>query len=180
MTPELWTRIEELYLAAVDSDPTERERLLAAADPGVRQEVEAMLAHDRASLPDLAELATGTSPSRSGAPRPSWEPEPGTEIGQYRLEHRIGAGGMGVVFRAYDTKLQRPVAVKFLSEEAAHTEARRRFQREARMASALNHPHILAVYDVGDFERRQYLITEFVDGGTLRNWAQWKQGAGRK
>jgi len=174
VTPEQWIRIEELYLAVVDRNPMERERLLGAADASVRREVEAMLAHNSASLPDLAELATGTAPDPSSASPPSCDPVPGTEIGQYRLEHRIGAGGMGVVFRAYDTKLQRPVAVKFLSEEVADTEARRRFQREARMASALNHPHILAVYDVGDFGGRQYLVTEFVDGGTLRNWAQWK------
>jgi eukaryotic-like serine/threonine-protein kinase len=79
---------------------------------------------------------------------------------------------MGVVFRALDTKLQRPVAIKLLSDDLADAAARRRFQREAQMASSLNHPHILTVYDVGEFEGRQYLVTEFVDGGTLKNWVQ--------
>ena len=79
---------------------------------------------------------------------------------------------MGVVFRAYDTKLHRPVAIKFLSDDLADAAARRRFQREAQMASSLNHPHILTVYDIGEFDGRQYLATEFVDGGTLKNWAQ--------
>ena len=76
---------------------------------------------------------------------------------------------MGVVCRALDTN--RTVAVKFLSDDVADAGARRRFQREAQMASSLNHPHILTVYDAGDFEGRQYLVTEFVDGGTLKSWA---------
>jgi serine/threonine protein kinase len=87
---------------------------------------------------------------------------------------------MGVVYRALDIKLNRPVAIKFLSNELADAEARHRFQREAQMASSLNHPHILTVYDAGDFEGRQYLVTEFVDGGTLKTWAKqekrtWRQ-----
>ena len=79
---------------------------------------------------------------------------------------------MGVVFRAHDTKLQRPVAIKFLSDDVADAAARRRFQREAQMASSLNHPHIVTVYDAGEFLGRQYLVTEFVDGGTLKSWVQ--------
>src|SRR5580698_8840274 len=97
---------------------------------------------------------------------------PGQQLGQYTIEAAIGAGGMGVVFRAHDTKLHRPVAIKFLSADLADEASRRRFQREAQMASSLNHPHILTVYDAGEFEGRQYLVTEFVDGGTLKNWIQ--------
>src|SRR5438046_5083315 len=78
---------------------------------------------------------------------------------------------MGVEYRAVDTKLNRAVAVKFLWDEVSDTAARRRFQREAQMASSLNHPHILTVYDAGELEGRQYLVTEFVDGGTLKDWA---------
>jgi len=96
----------------------------------------------------------------------------GTQIGSYRLESRLGEGGMGTVYRALDTKLNRPVAIKFLSDDLADVAARRRFQREAQMASSLNHPHIVTVYDVGEFEGRQYLVTEFVDSGTLKDWAQ--------
>lgn len=96
---------------------------------------------------------------------------PGTLLGSYRIESRLGKGGMGVVYRALDTKLNRPVAVKFLSEHLADAGARRRFQREAQMASALNHPHVLTVHETGDLGGRQYLVTEFVDGGTLRDWA---------
>src|SRR5207245_3751621 len=104
----------------------------------------------------------------------------GRYVGTYRIEAQLGEGGMGVVYRALDTKLNRPVALKFLSDELADSDARRRFQREAQMASSLNHPHILTVYDAGDFEGRQYLVTEFVDGGTLKDWARaekrpWRQ-----
>src|SRR5450631_3133845 len=97
---------------------------------------------------------------------------PATMIGVYRIEAALGEGGMGTVYRALDTKLNRPVAIKVLSNELADADARRRFQREAQMASSLNHPHILTVYDVGEFEGRQYLVTEFVDGGTLNTWAK--------
>ena len=96
---------------------------------------------------------------------------PGTLIGSYRLESRLGQGGMGTVYRAQDTKLNRPVAIKFLSVDVADEAARRRFQREAQMASSLNHPHILTVYDVGEHDGQQYIVTEFVDGGTLQDWA---------
>ena len=102
------------------------------------------------------------------------------QVGPYRIMDVLGAGGMGVVYRALDTKFNRLVAIKFLSEELADSVARRRFQREAQMASALNHPHILTVHDAGEFEGRQYLVTEFVDGGTLKDWAEaetrtWRQ-----
>jgi eukaryotic-like serine/threonine-protein kinase len=92
------------------------------------------------------------------------------KLGQYEIASVLGEGGMGVVYRAIDTKLNRPVAIKFLSDELADAAARRRFQREAQTASSLNHPHILTVYDAGEFEGRQYLVTEFIDGGTLDDW----------
>src|SRR6516225_9502798 len=79
---------------------------------------------------------------------------------------------MGRVYRAHDTRLDRPVAIKVLSPEVADEAARKRFQQEARMASALDHPHIVTVHDAGEFEEEQYLITEFVDGGTARDWAR--------
>jgi len=96
----------------------------------------------------------------------------GTKIGPYKILGPLGAGGMGEVYRALDTKLNRPVAVKLLSGELADAAARRRFQREAQMASSLNHPHIVTVHDAGEFEDRQYLVTEYVDGGTLKDWAR--------
>src|SRR5678816_3894421 len=92
-------------------------------------------------------------------------------IGPYQIEALLGEGGMGVVYRALDTRLNRQVAIKFLAAGRADAAALRRFQREAQMASSLNHPHILTVHDAGEFEEHQYLVTELVDGGTLRDWA---------
>jgi Tol biopolymer transport system component len=104
----------------------------------------------------------------------------GSKLGHYEINQPIGSGGMGEVYRALDTRLQRAVAVKLLSEDLADASARRRFQREAQMASSLNHPHIVTIHDVGEYNGRQYLVAEFVDGGTLRDWIQgeshsWKQ-----
>ncbi|MEX2271644.1 MAG: protein kinase [Vicinamibacterales bacterium] len=104
----------------------------------------------------------------------------GLRLGVFVVQAPLGAGGMGVVYRALDTNLNRPVAIKFLSDELANPTARRRFQREAQTASSLNHPHIVTVHDAGEFEGRQYLVTELVDGGTLRDWARgakrgWRQ-----
>src|SRR4029453_11252117 len=104
----------------------------------------------------------------------------GARIGTYRLEATLGQGGMGVVFRALDTKLNRPVSVKFLSDTLADAAGRRRFQREAQMASSLNHPHILPVYDAGEVAGRQYLVTEYIDGGTLEGWIGRERRSWRK
>src|SRR5882762_1512964 len=104
----------------------------------------------------------------------------GTLIGPYRVEAPLGEGGMGTVYRATDTKLNRPVAIKLLSDEFADVAARRRFQREAQLASSLNHPHILTVYDAGEYEGRQYLVTEFIDGGTLDHWVREKERTWRE
>ena len=125
------------------------------------------------SIHDPEEWTIAGDPARRTVP-------PGTQIDSYLIEALIGEGGMGTVYRALDTKLNRLVAIKFLSDDLADATARRRFQREAQMASSLNHPHILTVYDAGECDGRQYLVSEFVDGGTLRSWAKaekrtWKQ-----
>jgi Tol biopolymer transport system component/predicted Ser/Thr protein kinase len=87
---------------------------------------------------------------------------------------------MGEVYRARDTRLNRIVAIKFLPTDLGDAVARRRFQQEAQTASSLNHPHIITVHEAGEWEGRQYLVTEFVDGGTLEEWARaekrtWRQ-----
>ena len=97
-------------------------------------------------------------------------PAPGTDVGSYHIEAELGHGGMGVVFRALDSRLGRPVAIKFLSSALADASTRRRFQREAQTASSLSHPHILTVHDVGEFEGEQFLVTELASGGTLADW----------
>jgi eukaryotic-like serine/threonine-protein kinase len=101
-------------------------------------------------------------------------------LGPYQLVAPLGRGGMGEVYRAIDTKFNRPVAIKFLSDALADAASRRRFQREAQTASSLNHPHILTVHDVGEFDGRQYLVTELVDGWTLDEWARAESRTGRQ
>ena len=164
MNPTRLRQIEDLYNATLSCSPEDRFRLLARADSDVRREVELLLTQDGALIDRAASerLAETKGPTLAAGQR--W--------GRYEIESRLGAGGMGVVFRAQDTRLRRPVAIKFLSDDVADVAARRRFQREAETASSLNHPHIVAVYDAGEFEGRQYLVTEFVDGGTLKNWAR--------
>lgn len=95
------------------------------------------------------------------------------EVGIYRIESPIGAGGIGVVFRANDTRLRRQVAIKSLFDDLADAAARRRFNRDVcrrHRRSTIRTSSLF--YDVGEFERRQYLVTEFVDVGALRSWAQ--------
>src|SRR5262245_8658356 len=99
----------------------------------------------------------------------------GRNISHYQIIEKLGEGGMGVVYRAMDRNLRRNVAIKFLSNEVADEEQRLRFQKEAQAASSLNHPHILTVFETGSDDGRQYLVTEFIDGATLREWARKTQ-----
>jgi serine/threonine protein kinase len=97
------------------------------------------------------------------------KPIPVKSIAHYRIVEPIGAGGMGAVYKAYDSKLQRVVALKLLpAEYVSQDDRRRRFFQEARAASALNHPHILTIYEVGEDEGRPYIAMEYVEGETLR------------
>src|SRR6476620_12764747 len=90
-------------------------------------------------------------------------------IAHYRILEPIGAGGMGAVYKAYDKKLQRVVALKVLPNEyVSQQDRRRRFFQEARAASALNHPHILTIYEVGEEDGKPYIAMEYVEGETLR------------
>ena len=104
----------------------------------------------------------------------------GTQIGPYEVIALLGSGGMGDVYRARDTRLNRQVAIKLLAKDMGDPLAISRFQREALTASSLNHPHILTVFESGEVDGEQYLVTELVDGGTLKEWAlqdtrTWKQ-----
>jgi serine/threonine protein kinase len=100
--------------------------------------------------------------------------QPGDRLSMYRIVEHLGEGGMGEVYKAQDEKLNRFVAIKILAGDLADAAARHRFQREAQTASSLNHPHILTVHDAAEIDGRQYLVTEFVDGGTLRTWLREK------
>src|SRR6184192_4832503 len=93
----------------------------------------------------------------------------GTMLGPYRIVDAIGAGGMGEVYRAHDTRLGRDVAVKVLSRSLTHDpDSLRRFEQEARAAGMLNHPNILAIYDLGTHDSSPYVVSELLEGETLR------------
>ncbi|MEP6789549.1 MAG: serine/threonine-protein kinase, partial [Acidobacteriota bacterium] len=97
------------------------------------------------------------------------ELEPGTKLSHYRIVSKIGAGGMGEVYLAEDTRLDRKVAIKFLAEKFSQDHDKlARFKQEAKAASALNHPNILTVYEIGEVDGKNYIATEWIDGKTLR------------
>ncbi|CAF4013725.1 unnamed protein product, partial [Rotaria sp. Silwood1] len=93
----------------------------------------------------------------------------GTKFGRYEIRKKIGSGGMGEVYLAQDIELDRPVALKVLPEEFCKDATRvQRFKQEARAASALNHPNIITIYEIGEVEGRIFIATEYIDGETLR------------
>ena len=156
MTPERFQQIEKLYHAARESSVEERTALLAAADPEVRREVESLLAQkgdgeflEQPAMQNAAQLLDDPTVSMLST---------GTCLGRYRVEGKIGEGGMGDVYRAVDTRLGRAVAIKTAREHFSD-----RFEREARAISSLNHPNICTLYDVGP----NYLVMELVEGETL-------------
>jgi len=152
---ERWQQIEALYQQARDA--SNRERVLAAADPELRREVEALLAQEQPSSESQATTATMTIGGETIA-----------QLGPYKIEAPLGKGGMGEVFRAYDTRLHRTVAIKVLPrDKMADSERKRRFLQEARAASALSHPNIVTIYDVASDHGVDYLVMECVPGKSL-------------
>jgi pimeloyl-ACP methyl ester carboxylesterase len=162
-----WLRVKAVFEQALASDETERAAFLAAAcgsDALLRQRVDALLASHAAS-PSFLETGAGSVLERRRAD----EDLSGQPLGTYRLESRIGAGAMGEVYAAHDEKLDRRVAVKLLAKNLAGDGDRlRRFRQEAQAASSLNHPNIVVVHDVGEWEGRPFIVTELVEGLTLR------------
>src|SRR4051812_18228033 len=148
MESERWNDIERLYHAALEREPGSRTAFLTEVcpDADVRREIESLLRFDGAA---------------SMLERPAWEKHlrPGERLGPYEILKRIGMGGMGEVWKARDTRLDRTVAIK-----APAARFSQRFEREARAVAALNHPHICTLHDVGP----DYLVMEYVDGAPLR------------
>src|SRR5262249_4561197 len=138
-----------------------------AGDPNLRSEVESLIpSHDQAGNSIEALAAEAATEMLAGDQASSMI---GKRIGHYTVLGHIGRGGMGDVFLAQDTRLGRKVALKLLRSEFTRDEDRlRRFQQEARAASALNHPNILTIHDVGQADSLHFIATEYVEGETLR------------
>jgi serine/threonine protein kinase/tetratricopeptide (TPR) repeat protein len=164
MLPERWKQIEVLYYAALEISGQRREQLLASADPEIRVQVEKLLAQESSgAILDLPAWEGGLNATGTMI-------EPGVQFGPYRLEAKLGEGGMGQVFLAEDTRLKRKVALKLLiAHQAADAELKMRFLQEARAVSALKHPNIVILYDISKHGASDFLVMEFVAGKTLRD-----------
>ena len=171
MPPERWERIEHLYHATLEREPDRRAPFLAetcAGDEALRWEVESLVAaHDRAGA--LIEAPPIEVAAQLMAER-RVRSLVGGELGPYRLVALLGAGGMGEIYRAQDTRLDREVAVKVLPAHLAQdAEALARFKREAKAVAALSHPNILAIHDLGTERGVQFAVMELLEGETLRS-----------
>jgi serine/threonine protein kinase len=165
-----WQQLEALFHDAVELDPHERAAFLderCDGDPELRSEVESLLhSSDRTSgflnkpiLDVVKEIANGPPPTIV----------PGAQLGRYRIISKLGAGGMGQVYVAEDSRLKRRVALKVLAPDLTRDQrALRRFEHEAQAASALNHPNILTIFEFGEINGLHFIASELVEGQTLR------------
>ncbi len=161
-------RLKEVFAGARALPASDRQAYLSAACAGneaLRQEVESLLASDERAKSFLESPAVVRG---DGTPHPAQLTIEGRQLGVYQVQGLLGAGGMGEVYRARDTKLQRDVAVKFLPHAfTSDPERLSRFEGEARMLAALNHPNIGAIYGFEEADGLRFLILELVDGQTL-------------
>ncbi|MEM1043215.1 MAG: protein kinase [Bacteroidota bacterium] len=175
-TPEdRWERVSTLFADALDRPAAERTAWLDAAcdDPAVRAEVKDLLAAQPEAESGFEALGAAAGQALAafdtlgvGPPRTP-PPGPGETVGHYRIEAALGAGGMGSVWRAFDRRLERPVALKFLHADLDDA-ARARLLREARAAAALDHPHVCTVHGVEEVDGRTFLVMACYEGETLR------------
>src|SRR5437588_8616090 len=170
MKPERLQQIEDLYHSALDRDSAERMAFVddsCNGDAELRHEVESLLAsHEQAE--DFIETPVHEVAARLIADNQK-RSMMGRVIGHYEIIELLGAGGMGEVYLARDKTLGRQVALKLLPDYFTRDEARvRRFQREARTASGLNHPNILTIYEISQIGGQHFIATALIDGETLR------------
>jgi Tol biopolymer transport system component len=167
MDAERWQRVAHLYESVLGRQPGDRAAFLAeqsAGDEDLRCEVESLLAHDRLPVlidQPMLETAAAVLDEQSDL-------KPGAALGPYRIDDLLGAGGMGQVYRAIDTRLNRTVAIKVLPRAlAGDPQFRARFDREAHAIATLTHPHICTLYDIGQHEGVDFLVMEYLEGETL-------------
>ena len=170
MTPERWHQIDQLFHAALEFEPAQREEFLATEcddDEPLRREVESLLSSFEDADGFIENPAGDVAAELLGTHRSTYEP--GEQIENYRIVRLLGSGGMGEVYLAEDIRLNRKVALKLLPPHfTVNPDRIRRFEREARAASALNHPNIVTIYEIGQSNTTHFIVTEFVDGKTLR------------
>ncbi len=171
MKLERWQQIDELFQAALEREPAERAAYLDEAcggDQALRKEVESLLKSDEQAERFIETPAFKEASHFLADHQP--ESMVGRAMGPYEIVALLGAGGMGEVYLAQDARLNRRVALKLLPACFTRDDERsRRFEQEARAASALNHPNIVTIYEIGQSDGTQFITTEFIDGVTLRS-----------